>query len=373
MSFIDDDDREEKRRRNHGQWRDPERPVSEQQIQNWQMRPQQPPAQQTPEEQMLSDTARRMQPDMEAAGFTNPFAYVAHLGARRSSDPREARMQEMFRREVVPGAMAGGRRDGAAGDDRGQFVQVQNRVDMPKASSSDRTDGTQSSTSAGHESLGRSGGAPVVEPEIGGNPEPLSPTERRRLIENTMLHEGGINDSPSDPGNRGGTITNRGITQDALDSYRRKNPDAGYPARTSDLTREQTIRLYDEIYLRQFRIEEIADPRLRRMVFDMAVNSGYSNAIGELQTILNRHLGTPIDSRKVLGSGMIATLNDLVRRKQYSALAKLAQEFHYARLDFIAKIVKENPDLERFERGWIARAKDFEPLRDPFFYQENSR
>lgn len=341
MSFIDDD-RDEKRKRNQTQWRDPENPVSERQIQNWQMRRQQAPAQKTPEEQILSEMARRLQPDMEAAGFTNPFAYVAHLGARRSSDPREARMQEMFRREVAPGAAAVNKREVNSRQDEGSsFAQARN--DSRDATGAYKQ--AQASPIVGsNESTGKGGIAPTTEPpELYGGPRgprrvsPLSATEREGLIDRVLVREGGaaLNSDSRDPGNAGGNTTKLGIIQKTLDAYRSQNPRANLPARTSDLSEEQARQIYDEMFIQATRVDEIADSRIREYVFDSVVNHPYRDAVVMLQSALRDGLGKDVSIDGVLGSKTLETIN-----RMSAAEREIFEQWLLSkRIDFVEKNV----------------------------------
>lgn len=104
----------------------------------------------------------------------------------------------------------------------------------------------------------------------------------------TLRHEGGYSDHPSDPGG----ATQHGVTQATYDAYRRRR---GRPTRAvREIAGDETREIYRDQYWAAVRGDELP-AGVDLVVYDFAVNSGPVRAIRALQAALgveaDGHLG----------------------------------------------------------------------------------
>ena len=95
-------------------------------------------------------------------------------------------------------------------------------------------------------------------------------------VQIVLEHEGGEVNDPRDPGGH----TNLGVTQATLNHAR--HVVHGLPARVSDLDREGALAVYEALYWRPIRGDELP-LGLALIVFDAAVNQGVADATRFLQ------------------------------------------------------------------------------------------
>lgn len=91
-----------------------------------------------------------------------------------------------------------------------------------------------------------------------------------------LEHEGGFSDHPADPGGK----TNLGVTQATLNHA--QHVVHGLPARVADLDRDGALAVYEALYWRPIRGDELP-LGLALIAFDAAVNQGVSDATRFLQ------------------------------------------------------------------------------------------
>lgn len=101
-----------------------------------------------------------------------------------------------------------------------------------------------------------------------------------------LAHEGGEVNDALDPGGH----TNLGITQTTLDRARRTI--LSLPASVSDLTRGQALAIYEALYWRPIRGDELP-LGLALIVFDACVNQGERDA----SRFLQQAVGAEVDGR----------------------------------------------------------------------------
>lgn len=102
-----------------------------------------------------------------------------------------------------------------------------------------------------------------------------------KLLKAALGIEGGVADRPlaDDPAG----LTNAGVTHATYDAYRRAK---GLPLRSvREITSAEATEIYDLQYWRPIRGDELPSG-LDWAVFDMAINSGASRAVKELQRVL---------------------------------------------------------------------------------------
>jgi lysozyme family protein len=155
--------------------------------------------------------------------------------------------------------------------------------------------------------------------------------------------EGGLTDDLDDPGGR----TNKGITQREYDNYRKQK---GLP--TQDVARISDGEVYEIYYTRYWlptKCNELHPP-LRLVVFDTAVNMGVKTAIALLQQALNEFL---VQDKKLKVDGVLGPKTlEAARTMNVSAVTKKMLELRAYRY---CDIVKNNPKLVKFLKGWIRR------------------
>lgn len=136
----------------------------------------------------------------------------------------------------------------------------------------------------------------------------------------------------NDPDDHGG-MTKYGIAQNA-------NPTVNVPK----LTYEEAKVIYYQRYWLAVKADSIPFP-LNGLVFDVAVNSGPSNAIKFLQ----RALGVTAD-----GDFGNQTLNAL---KKASSVKLLCEQYNDQRRRFFNAIVARTPSQGKFLAGWMRRCE----------------
>lgn len=155
-------------------------------------------------------------------------------------------------------------------------------------------------------------------------------TLTEEMLERLLRHEGGLVDHPSDPGG----LTNMGISQRA------------YPhLDIRKLTREEAKALYRRDYWDRPRLGDIPDPGLAEQVFDLAVNGGSGRAF----RLLHRTMGTP--EAPMWTPPLREALQKVVHWEPFR------QRFLQERLRFYQRLVRKNPKLGVFLKGWTRRAQ----------------
>jgi lysozyme family protein len=155
--------------------------------------------------------------------------------------------------------------------------------------------------------------------------------------------EGGLTDDPDDPGGR----TNRGITQREYDRFRKSK---GLPTQdVAEISDDEVNEIYYRNYWKAVRCDELPVP-LRLVVFDTAVNMGVMTSVKLLQQALNEFL---IQDRKLKVDGILGPKTlEAALSMNAQAVAKKMLEF---RLYRYCDIVKGNPKLVKFLKGWVSR------------------
>jgi lysozyme family protein len=167
-----------------------------------------------------------------------------------------------------------------------------------------------------------------------------------------LKHEGGFVDDPDDPGG----ATNKGVTMGTFQQCARRllgiQPTLDNLRTLSD---SQAGTIYKALYWDKVHGDQIGLQPLANIVFDFQVNAG-ANASRLLQTVLNAQGVQPqlaVDG--VIGAGTLAAL------KQANATAIYAA-YKTGRRDYYTNLVKKNPKLGKFLKGWLARVESFPDL-----------
>jgi lysozyme family protein len=155
-----------------------------------------------------------------------------------------------------------------------------------------------------------------------------------------LLHEGGYVNDKDDPGGP----TNKGITQNVYDAYRRN---AEAPTRSVlYITQEEVGEIYYENYWIEAKCNALP-LGLNLVHFDFAVNAGTTRAAKTLQQIAG------------------VTQDGIIGPRTLGAVAKLdpreaIYEYSQARRGFYERLAARKPTSAKFLRGWLKRVADIE-------------
>jgi len=146
------------------------------------------------------------------------------------------------------------------------------------------------------------------------------------LVAIVLRHEGGYVNDPKDPGGE----TNFGISKKAFPKEDIKG-----------MTRERAIAIYERQYWNAARCSEIPED-LQPIYFDTAVNAGVVTAIRLLQ------IAAGIEADGIFGE-KTARAAFGVKRAAYA----------FERLAYYERLIKKNPALAKFRKGWTKRVNSF--------------
>ena len=167
----------------------------------------------------------------------------------------------------------------------------------------------------------------------------------------TAKFEGGYANNPKD---RGGE-TYKGIARNffpkwkgwqVIDKLDKKDVKKLNSVLAHDNQMQEWVhRFYQDNFWSQIRGNEIQDQEVANNIYDFAVNSGVSRAIKYMQMVL----GVEVD-----GQFGPVTLGKLNTFGEMTFVNKYKKE----RLDFLNKIVQNNPSQKTFLAGWTSRVNN---------------
>lgn len=155
-----------------------------------------------------------------------------------------------------------------------------------------------------------------------------------RLIGFVLNHEGGYVNDPADPGGE----TKYGISKRSYPEVDIKN-----------LTVEQARDIYFADWWLPLRCPEIKDDRVAQKYLDTCVNVGKSPGTKILQKAVTA-AGMMVMPDGIIGPRTLAAVNSV------DPVALLAQ-MRYYQADYYKYLIRRNPALAKFERGWMRRAQ----------------
>jgi len=162
-----------------------------------------------------------------------------------------------------------------------------------------------------------------------------------------LKHEGGFVDHPSDPGG----ATNKGITMSTFRMFAGSllgvEPTLSNLKNLSD---EQAGKIYKKMYWDKIRGDEITLQELANIVFDFYVNAG-ANGAKLLQRVL-KDMAQNVSIDGVIGPATMKILDSLDQREVY-------QRYKKGRIAYYESLVKKNPKLKVFLKGWLNRVNTF--------------
>lgn len=167
-------------------------------------------------------------------------------------------------------------------------------------------------------------------------------------IKTVMMHEGGLTDSPHDNGG----ITNWGISLRFIkDEHICENGDCkGDANEIIHLTQTEADQIYYSDWWKKFHYDKIKDKFVATKIMDFSINAGSSRAHRIAKQALNNIHGKFFVVNGELDDRSIALINATEPAVMMDALR--AEEAKFYR-----DIVKRNPSLRPFEKGWLARSR----------------
>lgn len=154
-----------------------------------------------------------------------------------------------------------------------------------------------------------------------------------RLIGMILNHEGGYVNDPVDPGGE----TKYGISKRTYPYLDIKN-----------LTVDQAKDIYYRDWWKPLRCPEIKHDRIAQKHLDTSINVGPRNGVRILQRALC-DVGEAVVVDGIIGPKTLAATNR-------TDPDKLLATMRYQQAQFYKRIINRNPELARFERGWMNRA-----------------
>ena len=154
-----------------------------------------------------------------------------------------------------------------------------------------------------------------------------------RLIGFVLAHEGGYVNDPDDP---------RGETKYGVSKKSYPHVDI------ASLTIEQAKDIYYEDWWLPLKCPQIHDDKVAQKYLDTCVNTGKGTGTKILQRALQM-IGYRITVDGAIGPKTLAAVNAADPQALLVAMRQ-QQKAHYEQL------IQKNPKLEKFRRGWMARA-----------------
>ena len=185
---------------------------------------------------------------------------------------------------------------------------------------------------------------------ISANADTMSADSRFKLAMKTVLrHEGGLTNDKNDPGG----ITNWGISLRYI-KQAHIDPNGDGKEDSSDII-HLTLTEADNIYYRQwfekYHYGDIKDQAVMTDILDFSINAGAKQCHKIVQRAINNISKTKVPVNGVLGQSTIALMNSLDS-------INLHQSINYEQKKFYRDIVKHNPHLQVFLKGWLKRADE---------------
>lgn len=200
------------------------------------------------------------------------------------------------------------------------------------------------------------------------------------MIELILKAEGGYVNHPSDPGGE----TNFGITKRTAELYRVIRTKTNGVIQRIDLWKKHNwdgnmrtlpkglaVDIYDHIYWDAVSGDYLHDihPFIAYHLFDFGVNAGPSRAAKHLQLVLNELTGSKLIVDGKIGNGTLSVLENYVNASKGNAekLINRLMELQRAHYD---RIIRINPKLAVFRKGWYNRIEEKRRLFNKIGYQK---
>ena len=165
-----------------------------------------------------------------------------------------------------------------------------------------------------------------------------------------LKFEGGFVNDPADPGG----ATNKGITLKTFKAFAQpllgKSPTL---TNLKALTDKQAGVIYKVEYWDKVQGDDITSQDLDNILCDFYVNAG-ANATKLFQRVLNK-MGADLPITGKIGPQTMAALAKQDQKQVYV-------KYRQGRIDYYNNLVKKNPKLKKFLKGWMNRVNAFPDL-----------
>ena len=180
-------------------------------------------------------------------------------------------------------------------------------------------------------------------------------TEGNLLYKGTDKHEGGFSDRKNDLGGK----TNYGITQSSLDEYNSWNhplkKGIDFPKDVKQLTQKQSKQILYEMYYMRYGINQIANIRIARNVFDEEMNQGTAAGF-DLAAAINEYKNVRFPYNSIISDSLAKSVNSLSENETIEMNDILTQK----RMDRYFYSVDKHPEKNINNlRGWYNRASTY--------------
>jgi len=170
--------------------------------------------------------------------------------------------------------------------------------------------------------------------------KPMQSSAFNEAVEHIFEVEGGYVNDPNDPGGE----TNYGISK-------RAHPNEDIKG----MTKQRASEIYKKNYWDKIQADSL-DKDTAMILMDFAVNSGTPRAARSLQ----RAVGADDDG--IIGPKTLKKYKEFIRS---NGSDKLRQRLIQDRVQFYKDIIKKNPNLKKFKRGWDNRISKLERSLTP--------
>lgn len=180
-------------------------------------------------------------------------------------------------------------------------------------------------------------------------PPPLSQSNFDKAMVLVMKHEGGFSNDKNDPGG----ITRYGISLRFL-KQSHIDPNGDGKEDSEDiihLSRTQADQIYYKEWYLKYHYNQINDLSIMTDILDFSINAGASQCHKIVKRAINDIINEPIEVNGVLDKDTIEIINLIEPSILHSAINHQQELFYRS-------IVKRNPQLKVFLKGWILRSKD---------------
>ena len=172
-----------------------------------------------------------------------------------------------------------------------------------------------------------------------------------KFLPTLLKFEGGFVNDPADPGG----ATNKGITFKTFKAFAK--PLLGVSptlANLKALTNKQAGVIYKVEYWDKVQGDAITLQELANILCDFYVNAGV-NATKLLQRVLNK-MGAELPITGKVGPETMKALGTKDQKQVYA-------NYKQGRIDYYNSLVKKNPKLKKFLKGWMNRVNAFPDLK----------
>jgi len=178
----------------------------------------------------------------------------------------------------------------------------------------------------------------------------------RVYFKELLFYEGGYSNHPNDKGGK----TNLGITEGTLNSAKQKGL-VPQDVTIHEVAPEHAYIIYNIMYYKAGRCDILPHP-LAFIHFDACVNHGIGGAVKNMLQPLLNSLGANLKADGVIGPKTLEAVNTIINAQKAMPARQLALLYWSLRSEYYQRIIRSNPAMKVFEKGWanrMARVKEF--------------